>query len=377
LNTGFERREFERVAVREEIIIFDGSERRIGPLLDAGNGGMAVRLEDAGAIAQFHPGEQFEVTVVKPKGNVRQSLGVVVRNISNGRLGLEFVNHHIGRAVLALCLLGGLGGATSKALAAPAPVPPSTATRTSSQPFTAPEVPYALFTLINQTRTRAGLPQLSWDDGVAHAALGHAQVMAGKKSLSHQFDGEPELGARLAASAVRMDRASENVVYDVNVQSAHENFLSSEHHKANILDPEVDTVGIGVAEAGGVLYITEDFTHHVVDTSDEQAEQQIAAAFTNLRQSAGGAPMQFVAEPRLREVAQNMAKNEVPDAAMAMAVLNGRSVAAYATRTPGVLPASVVGLGAAQGVNRFSVGACFARTAKYPNGFYWVTIVLL
>jgi hypothetical protein len=239
-----------------------------------------------------------------------------------------------------------------------------------------PEAPFVLFVLTNQARVDKGLPPLTWDDKVAKAAATHAQVMAGRGAVSHQFDGEPELGARLVAQDVRLARVSENVDYDQSIQSAFASFMNSASHRTNILDPEIDTVGIGVAEAGGQFYIAQDFIRQVSTVSDAQAEKTIADAFRSLRLNSNSGPLEFVPDPRLHQAAQAMAEQEAPNAAAAMALVKGHAVAAFATSTPEVLPPSVAHLGTTEGATRFSVGVCFARTSKYPSGFYWVTIVL-
>ena len=37
-------------------------------------------------------------------------------------------------------------------------------------------------------------------------------------------------------------------------------FMSSPKHRANILDSDMDSVGIGVVERGGELFVVEDFS---------------------------------------------------------------------------------------------------------------------
>jgi uncharacterized protein YkwD len=48
-----------------------------------------------------------------------------------------------------------------------------------------------LFQLVNRDRVEAGLPALVWDDRLAAATQKHAQLMAGRNQLTHQFLGEP------------------------------------------------------------------------------------------------------------------------------------------------------------------------------------------
>ena len=86
---------------------------------------------------------------------------------------------------------------------------------------------------INDDRARAGLKPLAWDARMAEAARDHAEMMADEGRLSHQFDGEPALLDRLTRRSVRLDTASENVVYDVTPEGAHEAFVKSAPHRGN------------------------------------------------------------------------------------------------------------------------------------------------
>ena len=90
-----ERRQFERLSLREEIIAFDQSERRLGRILDAGGGGMAIRLESDSDL-RLACGEKFKVTVVQPGRELRHTIAVIVRHNGDGRLGLEFSNRNAG-----------------------------------------------------------------------------------------------------------------------------------------------------------------------------------------------------------------------------------------------------------------------------------------
>ena len=89
------------------------------------------------------------------------------------------------------------------------------------------------------------MPALTWDDGLAAAALAHAQLMAEKRKLSHDFPGEPPLRQRL--SAVPLDRSGENVGFDSSVSGAHEGFMASPPHRANILSGAYTAAGVGIA----------------------------------------------------------------------------------------------------------------------------------
>jgi hypothetical protein len=232
-----------------------------------------------------------------------------------------------------------------------------------------------LLTLINSARAEAGSQPVQLDDRLGNAATNHAQVMAQKGKLSHQFPGEPDLTGRLAPQ-VRLDQAGENVVYDVTVQGAHEAFMGSPLHRTNILNRAYDSIGIGIVENGGVIYVVEDFAHRVPELKDDDAAERVAMQFSKYRQSAGAGNLPHVGSERLQQMACTMAQRESLDGKAPFALPKARFAASYATVDPDQVPSNVASLASLNGIGHFSVGACYARTPKYPTGLYWVTIVL-
>jgi uncharacterized protein YkwD len=284
---------------------------------------------------------------------------------------------HAKDVLFALILL--FGSAASGPDAAPvvaAAAPEVSFGSVAATPRTVAAQRHALLTLINQTRGQNGLPALVWDDRLADAATHHAQIMAEQGTLSHRFEGEPPLMDRLTAENVRLDRASENVMYDLTVEDAHRSFMDSPPHRANLLDPAFDAIGLGLVEVGGVWYVVEDFAHRLADISDEHAAELLEASFDRLRHAAGAEELTLLSNPRLHDAAQSMARRELPDSKPELALPDVRFAASYATTDPAKLPASVARLSAVRGLTHYSVGVCYARTPKYPGGLYWVTIVL-
>jgi hypothetical protein len=54
-------------------------------------------------------------------------------------------------------------------------------------------------------------------------------------------------------------RNAENVDEGPNPTAIHQSFMKSPQHRANILDPDMDSAGIGIAERNGQLFAVEDF----------------------------------------------------------------------------------------------------------------------
>jgi uncharacterized protein YkwD len=117
-----------------------------------------------------------------------------------------------------------------------------------------------LFTAINQARRSQGLAPLRWDESLATAARRHAEVMAEHRSAQHGFQGEPSLSARVKQAGVHFTWLSENVIQGPSPQFIHAQFMKSPPHRANILDRDMDSIGVGVVEQGGQLFAVEDFS---------------------------------------------------------------------------------------------------------------------
>ncbi len=117
----------------------------------------------------------------------------------------------------------------------------------------------SLFNSVNQERKAHGLGTLRWDDALADAARKHAQRMAEQGAMSHQFPGEPNLASRARTAGVHYTWLSENVDEGPNAATIHQSFMKSPLHRSNILDTDMDSVGIGIVERNGQMFAVEDF----------------------------------------------------------------------------------------------------------------------
>jgi uncharacterized protein YkwD len=116
------------------------------------------------------------------------------------------------------------------------------------------------FASVNRARRAQGLAPLRWDGSLAAAARRHAEVMAKHGSAQHGFDGEPSLSVRVKQAGGRFSWLSENVTQGPTPGFIHSQFMKSPPHHANILDTDMDSIGVGVVEHGGKLFAVEDFS---------------------------------------------------------------------------------------------------------------------
>ncbi len=133
-----------------------------------------------------------------------------------------------------------------------------------------------LLSQANQDRIAHGLQPLERDPLLSQAAAFHAVQMARHGDISHGFPGEPELSERGAKAGVRFSLITENVAEAGNAGIIHGLWMHSAGHRANLLDPEVNVVGVAVVVSQREVYAVEDFASTVEPLSFEQQEATVA-----------------------------------------------------------------------------------------------------
>lgn len=229
--------------------------------------------------------------------------------------------------------------------------------------------------LVNRERTKRGLPALELDERLSQAAREHSVRMAEQKKLAHQLDGEPTVQVRLGGTGVRFNRSGENVAMDSDAASAHQTLMDSPPHRANILTPEYNAIGIAVVRRGDYVWVTQNFVHRLPTVSVDAAEDTVAQAFARMRQSAGSSPLRRVEEPRLREAACSMAASDSINPKFANGITGAKNIVVFTATDLNKLPAQLTKLRSVYG-GGYSVGACFAPSASYTNPVFWFAFVL-
>jgi Cysteine-rich secretory protein family len=132
-----------------------------------------------------------------------------------------------------------------------------------------------LFDSANRERAARGLPPLHWDEHLAVASRRHALRMAQKNALSHQFPGELDLGTRARLAGARFSAIAENVAEGPAASALHAEWMQSPPHRANLLDRELNSLGVAVVERNGELFAVEDFSQALADLSLKEQENQL------------------------------------------------------------------------------------------------------
>jgi uncharacterized protein YkwD len=226
-----------------------------------------------------------------------------------------------------------------------------------------------LLNLLNQERARAGLQNVRWNQDLADAARAHSDLLAKHKKLSHQFRGEPELQQRAGRTGARFNAVAENVAYAPTVPDLHDGLMHSPPHRANILNPEYNAVGIAIVERDGELYATEDFARTISGMTEDQFRHAVVAAFQRVRSVQKKAPITVSNDSRLHDAACSKSLN-------AKRVLGGlpgaTDLAIYTSSDPGQLPANMRAAAADGTLHRMNIGVCFQQDSASGFSKYWV-----
>lgn len=233
-----------------------------------------------------------------------------------------------------------------------------------------------LLTLINQERAKAGVPALTFDERLTSAARKHSQRMIDQDTLSHQLPGEDPLLLRLTAQNVRTDHDGENIALNGDVVSAHAALMESPKHRANILNPQFNAVGIGVVRSDELVYVTEDFAHVMPNYSDFEADAAAERGITDYTRSLGLPVPQRKARTQLTRMACDMAQRDKLDSSQVPHDIPGVTSAVAWTATdlhqlpPGAK--KILGQPVSSG---YSLGVCFGTSKSQPGGVYWILLV--
>lgn len=134
-----------------------------------------------------------------------------------------------------------------------------------------------LLAAANEDRVNQGLQPLRFDPVLAEASAIHAREMAAHAEISHQFYGEPALAERGANVGAHFSLITENVAEAPTSVIIHNLWMHSPGHRANLLDPNVDSIGIAIVTRDHQLYAVEDFASTVQTLSLNQQERTVAS----------------------------------------------------------------------------------------------------
>jgi uncharacterized protein YkwD len=159
--------------------------------------------------------------------------------------------------------------------------------------------------LVNDERASAGLPPLKWDAGVSGVARTISDDLA-KNSGAGGDVAERLKKEGIASSLILQSAASER-----SFERVHERLVANPSNRANIMNREVTSVGIGAvsktdADGKPIVYVTEIFTRELAPVDLAKTRQDLKAAVAQKRRDARMNPL--TVEPFLDDAAQKYAQ---------------------------------------------------------------------
>lgn len=144
---------------------------------------------------------------------------------------------------------------TSRANVAPAPAPPApTSDVGTSLPgglAARPADEAALLNLLNGERATYGLTPFTLDSRLVDLARRHSADMVARAYFSHTNPDGLDPFQRMAAAGISYLDAAENIAWGPDVAWAHNALMNSPGHRANILNPNLHRIGIGIVPKDG------------------------------------------------------------------------------------------------------------------------------
>jgi len=231
---------------------------------------------------------------------------------------------------------------------------------------------------VNEERGERGLAPLLWNRELARLARLHSADMKSAERLSHLCAADSaSYKDRLIASGLRPRLAKENIAMGPDIPGIHRGLMRSPGHRAAILDPGLEEVGIGVMSdaAEGLFWVTQDFASMMPDLGDTAARAAIRQALADAWQAAGAPPPREKKDQsrQLGEVLDEMVRRDRVSARL-LSVPPPAWVFAYTTDDPSRLPEDILARAGQAGSYAAAVG--FHRTAAAPMGIFWVAMTL-
>lgn len=116
-----------------------------------------------------------------------------------------------------------------------------------------------LLNLVNTERKNKGLSELKVDSELTKWARIKSQDMVDNNYFAHESPTYGKASQMLKNAGLSFRYVGENLAKVPSVNSAHQKFMNSSVHRANILHSAYTKVGIGIKYKGSTLYITQLF----------------------------------------------------------------------------------------------------------------------
>lgn len=243
---------------------------------------------------------------------------------------------------------------------------------------TATEIETSLFGLINKERKEQALAPLRFSKELSSVARKHSKDMASHEKLSHLSTSGKTYTERLLEHGFYFIAHGENVASSDSflAEFVHQRLMESVEHRGNIMDPDFDTVGIGViSKEDKNYYITEDFLKSFEPKGEEEVKKDIQKIIDEARAKNSLLPLIYneEADKFARVLSERKAK-QLP--LPGFPAIFGETHATFIT-TPTLSEADLVLKEIISSIyERGGLGVWVGRNEKYKGGAYFITLLL-
>jgi uncharacterized protein YkwD len=171
------------------------------------------------------------------------------------------------------------------------------------------DVEAELLRLLNEVRRAQSRAPLVSHPDLASVARAHSRDMVEHHFVGHTSPTTGTASDRLSRAGVRSGLVLENIGRGYSAAEIHRGLLESPGHRANLVNPDVTHVGIGVVaerEGGRTAYVaTQVFVRMVPEIDVAAAPGQLLASINRARQARGAPALD--ADPNLERAARDAA----------------------------------------------------------------------
>lgn len=248
-----------------------------------------------------------------------------------------------------------------------------------SQKKDAPTIEQDLFNLVNIERQRLDLAPVRFSSPLSFLARKHSQNMALRGDISHLSTSGEVYSERLVDGGFYFIKNGENVAYSQTFipDFVHQGFMDSPGHRANILDPDFNELGIGVVfKKDKGYYVTQDFIRSLKPKGRIEAEAEVEENINRIRRVYSLPPILFLAEAN--GFAQQYSINKAEDRSTPPIPSHFGETQIIYIRSPSFeyVYSKYKDKLLDKNYETAGLGIDFSRNEKSPGGAYFITLLL-
>lgn len=232
---------------------------------------------------------------------------------------------------------------------------------------------------INTERTARRLHSVKLSPELRTVSIGHSKDMATRQTLTHLSSTGKLYRDRLVDSDLYFIEIGENIAVSETyvAEFIHRGFMESPEHRANILNADFDSVGIGVAYSKDKkYYITQDFFQSLNVLDADEAEAIIKEEIKKIREENAIPSLSYpkIANTFARSYSRKKAAGQPQ---FNIANFFGETHIHFLITPELTMTESIARKISSPAYESGGVGAWFGRLEDYPGGTYIITLFLL